>query len=124
MRQAVEIALPDGLLFPLVAYSWLLQGLPDELIEKEYPMHYEKFMKIKERYGYGWEALHNAISPEEVPSDLTPREYEVALLAAEGLRNGEIAKKLTVTESTVRAHLRIVFEKLQIDRRAKLAGKL
>ena len=48
----------------------------------------------------------------------------MAKLAAEGLRNNEIAKKLMVTESTVRTHLRAVFQKLQIDRRAKLVEKL
>jgi LuxR family maltose regulon positive regulatory protein len=29
-----------------------------------------------------------------------------------------------VTENTVRAHLRVIFQKLEIDRRAKLAEKL
>lgn len=124
LKQAAEIALPDGLMFPLAAYSWLLQGLADELIEKEYPMHYEKFKEIKDRYGEGWSALQNTISPNELPADLTQREYEVALLAAEGLRNGEIAERLVVTESTVRAHLRSIFQKLEIDRRGKLAEKL
>ena len=55
-----------------------------------------------------------------MPADLTARECEVALLAAEGLRNGEIAEQLLVTENTVRAHLRTIFHKLDIDRRAKL----
>ena len=72
----------------------------------------------------GWNTLHNDMFPDELPSDLTPREYEVARLAARGLRNSEIAQKLMVTESTVRAHLRTVFQKLDIDRRAKLAEKL
>ncbi len=60
----------------------------------------------------------------ELPPDLTEREYEVAKLAAAGLRNSEIAEKLVITESTVRAHLRAIFQKLQIDRRARLAEKL
>jgi LuxR family maltose regulon positive regulatory protein len=107
-----------------VAYSWLLKGLADELIEEEYPIHFDKFIELKERYGDGWNILHDAISPVEFPSDLTSREYEVACLAAKGLRNSEIAQRLAITESTVRAHLRAVFEKLQIDRRAKLAEKL
>jgi len=45
-------------------------------------------------------------------------------LAAEGLRNNEIAAKLFVSENTVRAHLRTIYQKLDIDRRAKLAQKL
>ncbi len=124
MKQATEIALSDGLLFLLIVFSELLQGMIEELIEREYPTHYDKYKEMKEWYVCGWEALHNAISPEELPSNLTSREYEVALHAAEGLRNSEIAQMLSVTESTVRTHLRVVFEKLQIDRRARLVDKL
>ncbi len=109
----------EAVLFAFAAYSWLLNGLVDELIETEYPTQYEKFRRIKERYGNGWDMLHMAMNLGENPADLTSREFEVASLAAEGLRNSEIAQRLVVTENTVRAHLRVVFEKLQIDRRSQ-----
>jgi len=124
IEYAAQRALPDRLIFPIVSYSWLLQGLTDELIEREYPALLDKFNEIRERFLAGWTRLHNDILPEELPPDLTPREYEVAKLAAEGMRNSEIAQKLVVTESTVRAHLRAIFQKLDIDRRARLAEKL
>jgi len=65
--------------------------------------------------------LHNAIVADELPSGLTEREREIAELAADGLRNNEIAEILYVSENTVRAHLRTIYQKLDIDRRAKLA---
>jgi LuxR family maltose regulon positive regulatory protein len=68
--------------------------------------------------------LYNANVADELPSGLTGREREIAVLAADGLRNNEIAEKLFVSENTVRAHLRSIYQKLDIDRRAKLAGKL
>lgn len=55
---------------------------------------------------------------------LTARELEVARLAAQGMRNGEIAQQLFVSENTVKKHLQIVFRKLNIDRRSMLAAKL
>jgi DNA-binding NarL/FixJ family response regulator len=51
---------------------------------------------------------------------LTTREIEVVRMVARGLRNKEIADLLSITEGTVKAHLRTIFEKLGIDSRMKL----
>ncbi len=51
---------------------------------------------------------------------LTEREYEVAMLAAKGNRNKEIAEILNVSENTVKTHLKSAFSKLSIDRRSQL----
>lgn len=52
---------------------------------------------------------------------LTQREKEVALNAAKGLSNKEIARSLDITERTVKAHLSAVFERLGIKDRLQLA---
>jgi DNA-binding NarL/FixJ family response regulator len=51
---------------------------------------------------------------------LTAREIEVVRMVARGLRNKEIADQLSITEGTVKAHLRAIFEKVGVDSRAKL----
>jgi len=64
---------------------------------------------------------------EEVPElteELTPREREVAELAAAGLHNSEIAARLSITEHTVKQHLKSAFQKMNIDRRSKLIEML
>ncbi|TDC73694.1 response regulator [Streptomyces hainanensis] len=43
---------------------------------------------------------------------LSPRELEVLSLVADALSNRQIASRLTITEGTVKRHLRNVFEKL------------
>ena len=60
----------------------------------------------------------------ELQEELTPREREVAELAAKGLRNQEIAEKLFISENTVKHHLKIAFQKMNIDRRSKLIEML
>lgn len=52
---------------------------------------------------------------------LTPREREVARLAAAALSNKEIARRLDITERTVKAHLSSSFERLGVKDRLQLA---
>ena len=61
--------------------------------------------------------------PEQM-SGLSDREREVARLAAEGLRNREIAQRLFISEETVKSHIRSIFNKTNIDRRSKLVDLL
>ncbi len=52
---------------------------------------------------------------------LTPREMQVARLVVDGLNNKLIARRLTVSERTVKAHLTHIFQKLDIKSRLNLA---
>ncbi len=52
---------------------------------------------------------------------LTPREREIAVLVGEGVSNKVIARRLDITERTVKAHLGAVFSKLGIPGRLQLA---
>jgi pimeloyl-ACP methyl ester carboxylesterase/DNA-binding CsgD family transcriptional regulator len=62
-------------------------------------------------YGSGWEAL-------------TPSEREVALLAAQGLTNADIASRLGRSRHTIDGRLRRVFHKLGISTRVDLAAEV
>lgn len=52
---------------------------------------------------------------------LTQRERDVAIEAAKGLSNKEIARILNITERTVKAHISACFERLHIKDRLQLA---
>jgi DNA-binding NarL/FixJ family response regulator len=61
-------------------------------------------------------------APGAGPLDrLSPREREVLALLAGGRRNRDISRELCVTESTVRAHIHNVLEKLHLDNRVQAA---
>jgi two-component system nitrate/nitrite response regulator NarL len=52
---------------------------------------------------------------------LTTRERQIVLVLAEGLTNKEIARRLRLTEGTVKVHLHNIYQKLGISNRTALA---
>ncbi len=55
--------------------------------------------------------------PQGPTPRLTDRELEVLKLVAQGLNNREIAKRLFISENTVKNHVRNILEKLQLHSR-------
>lgn len=64
-------------------------------------------------------------APEQRISELgvSPREYEVLRLVADGLSNQEIAERLYISESTVKSHVSSLLTKLEAKRRTHAVRK-
>lgn len=58
---------------------------------------------------------------DEWLKELTTREYEIAILVAEGKNNKEISQLLFITEGTVKNHLTKILSKLAVRDRTQLA---
>ena len=56
-------------------------------------------------------------------SNLTQREYEVLKLVVDGQSNSQIAKTLTISEHTAKAHVCNIIQKLVVDDRTQSAVK-
>ena len=59
---------------------------------------------------------------EEEARSVTPRELEILRLVAEGLSNKEVAKRLVITEGTVKNHVHNALEKLHLENRIQAAA--
>jgi len=55
---------------------------------------------------------------------LTPRQRDVAQLAARGYTNADIGKRLELSENTVKKHLKDIFDLLEVANRTELAARL
>ncbi|MFM0305083.1 response regulator transcription factor [Paraburkholderia sediminicola] len=58
-------------------------------------------------------------STDEAMRRLTPRQFEVLWLLCEGLRNGDIANRLNMSEKTVKAHVSGIFAALEVPNRTQ-----
>jgi DNA-binding NarL/FixJ family response regulator len=58
--------------------------------------------------------------PLELGEPLTDREREIVKWVMQGMLNKEIATQLGISEKTVKAHLRNIFRKMKVSRRAQL----
>jgi predicted ATPase/DNA-binding CsgD family transcriptional regulator len=61
--------------------------------------------------------------PQHGWGSLTETEMEIARLAAEGLTNVEIGRRMFVSRSTVKAHLSHIYTKLDVNGRTELAAR-
>ena len=62
-----------------------------------------------------------APKPSRIDQQLTDREVQVIKLIADGETNKEIANTLTISEKTVKNHVRNIFQKLEVDDRTQAA---
>jgi len=70
--------------------------------------------------GCGTEA---AVPREHTAERLSPREQEILSLIAKGQSNKEVARAMGVTPETVKSHLKNIFGKLSVDRRAQAVAR-
>lgn len=97
-------------------------------------LEYEKLLNVAKSEGidfrdiiYGDEQYINDLVEFLKPSksseseSLTPREKEVLVLIRDGLTNREIAKKLFLSEKTVKNHLNNIFKKIEVSDRTNAA---
>jgi LuxR family transcriptional regulator, maltose regulon positive regulatory protein len=67
--------------------------------------------------------LRPATSAQPLIEPLTRREVEILHLIAQGLSNQEICQRLFLAMSTVKGHNRIIFDKLQVQRRTEAVAR-
>lgn len=118
LDKAIQLCLADDLYGPLVEYRLQLGLFLDERLLRVDENATKKVKEMHKKQQEGWTRLHSAIVKETVSSDLSMREREVARLAAFGLSNAQIAGQLHLTESSVKALIKMARNKTGATDRA------
>jgi DNA-binding CsgD family transcriptional regulator len=96
---------------------------PDQIIARREERGVKSYAKGIDS-GVGNRAFERVIQRVVENKNLSRREAQVALCCVEGLTNAEIGSRLLVSEQTVKFHLRHIFIKFGVKRRAELISRL
>lgn len=119
-RYARSLAAPDGILAPFAEFRYLLAGLPEKCMRREEPEIYKQILDLSTVYFKNWINIHNILTGDTVSAKLSPTEFNVAMLAARGVTNNDIAEFMNISVNSVRTHLRNIFNKLGVYSRKEL----
>lgn len=115
LRLALDLALPDGIWMPFAESELYILELLKELENEEaYKEAITNILSLAEQFGATREEIRRELLGENETYGLSPRELEIARLAAQRKTNSEIAQELCLAEGTVRNQLSRIFNKLGI----------
>ena len=116
LDRAIALALPDKLYGLLAEYRRVLDSLLEQRISLVDPQAWNRVNQLQKIYYAGWSKLSGIVRGRTIITNLSPKEREVAKLAAFGMQNSEIAAKLHMSLSGVKQAIRIVSEKSGVRR--------
>ena len=99
LRAIRAVAAGHGWLSPVAAAVAAATVRDQQTVEQSQAAELQRLQRIRDRYG------------------LTQREKDVLALLSEGLSNAAIARRLVLTEKTVKNHLNRIFMKLKVTNR-------
>jgi LuxR family maltose regulon positive regulatory protein len=107
----IRIFVDEGLPIAQLLSQAALQGIKPDYIGKLLAVFEETKQKTRDKSHSS--PVQSLIDP------LSQRELEVLQLIAQGLSNREISQRLFLALSTVKGHNRVIFDKLQVQRRTE-----
>jgi LuxR family maltose regulon positive regulatory protein len=116
LNRALKLAEPEGYIRVFVDLGMPMAALLKEAVSRGVVSSYVRELLVefeKKKHRTRIPAYQPLVEP------LTEREFEVLRLLADGSSNGDIAKKLVLTVSTVKTHAHNIYAKLGVSSRAQ-----
>ena len=119
-HRAWQIAQPEDYIQPFVEHHGMLQGQIERYIREAQPEEYDRISEKVMAFSRGWMQIHNPDSINKVTDRLSPYEFSLAMMAARGKSNQEIADYLRISVNTVKFHLSGIYQKVEVSNRRDL----
>ncbi len=119
-RRAWQLAEPENYIQPFVEHHGLLQGQIEKYTRVAQPEEYNRISEKVMAFSRGWMKIHNPDSVNKVTDRLSPYEFSIAMMAARGKSNQEIAEYLHISVNTVKFHLSGIYQKVGVSNRKEL----
>ena len=126
LKRALTLAEPEGYVCTFVDEGLPMTQLLARAAEQGImPDYVHKLLAAFEATKEGSISAPTPLLPTSQPliEPLSQRELEVLQLVAQGFSNREISERLFLALSTVKGHNRIIFDKLQVQRRTEAVAR-
>ena len=123
-HRAWQTAQPEDYIQPFVEHHGMLQGQIEKYIRDTQPEQYNRISEKVMAFSRGWMQIHNPDSVNKVTDRLSPYEFSIAMMAARGKSNQEIAEYLHISVNTVKFHLSGIYQKVGVTNRRDLKNHL
>ncbi len=120
--KAIALALPDSLLGILAEHRRNLDTLLDDRLALADPAAFKKYVELHRGLLEGWTKLHNSLLSKSVSNALTIRQREICRLAAFGLTDAEISKRLFISLPTVKKEIHVAKNKTGVNKREEMGA--
>lgn len=120
--KAIALVLPDDLLGILVEHRRQFDYLLDDRLRIADESAFKRYKQLHKELLEGWTKMHNAVLDRRVSINLTIRERQVARLAAYGLSNAQIGKRLMISESAAKKAVYDAMNKTGVNKREELGA--
>jgi DNA-binding CsgD family transcriptional regulator len=116
IAESIAVSLFTIITFISLYLLKIIQGEKEKVV-----VLYNEITRTHQDLAIKYKRLNLEFEPDPLVTELTDREIDVCKLVAKGLSNNEIAKKLYISEGTVKNHITSIFRKLDIRDRTQLA---
>jgi len=114
LKEAMVIALPHGFVTPFAESATAFGGLLEPMLEQFYPEYYGVITDQWQRTFPNRVAFHNLFTKHNIRQLLSMRDYQIALLVAQGIPYKNIAEQFNIAIGTLNNKMQVIYDTLCI----------